>query len=430
MANGRSGGKGGLRPLVRRALACLAIGAAVTATQARGAEESGPADLDQIRREVREQRRLLEELQGKVGGQKPGLASKKKHWLQFGGVAEVEFVAYDTNRTLRQAGGLAESQPRFQIDKITLGARIELHKYASFRADFEYDKIDDGTKLDYAYLDLHFKDLPTKPGLRAGIVKIPYKPDRRTERYPIAGTAFFRDEELGVQYSGGWKCLLWGLDLAMVRELDEAVTGEDRGALSDIIQDDRNNQKSDVSKHMLLRPRIGLHHDFGEPGELKVLAFFETGKMDADDRSFLQALPGYSGGGHTKRKWGILAEHHVPTAILADGEFIVQGFFADAEDGDLDRQGWYVLVSHKWHVGVSGLESLEPFFRYGDWNVGGVTPTAGNARTWDRDEVTFGALVEVFKDLRFKVEYTFENADRPTGSLDLDYFSITSEVKF
>ncbi len=241
------------------------------------------------------------------------------------------------------------------------------------------------------------------------------------------------------------------LSVGTGNSLDNNEIGFDRAALNDIIQDDRNLD-DDISVSEL---GAGLRYrrEFASLGEFSLLGFFYHDRLDDTSLSFLQndltlrdnvgvALAGY--GDSTSRKsirYGVGAEYFLPARTLfgsaiktrnRDG-LRVQGQWIRGDDGQLEREGWYVQSSYRFSVGRliadRYLRSFEPLVRYGELDTS-LAPLATLPATWERERLVVGMITEVTGEILLKAEYmfNFEDTGGGVGPRDVDNDELMVEL--
>ncbi len=267
-------------------------------------------------------------------------------------------------------------------------------------------------------------------GYQVPIVKI----DRRTERYPLIGTIYWREPELHVAYEalfrlGAQATIEVGTSLAMMRPLSfKGVQGASTQAGTiNVLSYGPAQSYSGNSPVVGGRVRAELWGAF-------VDAWAFVGKLAAREGtdvlisgfSAYRDLPAFSGesDGGDFHWWGGrvgYAKH----GLLAFAEAI-----ASREDL-LERWGAYGQVSYRFVLGARWLHTLEPLVRYEIYRILGTTevlpsgralrsPAPINAVTWDFEAVTLALISEVYRDLlTVRLEYFMVAERNGVPALDI-----------
>ena len=240
-------------------------------------------------------------------------------------------------------------------------------------------------------------------------------------------------------FATNWGELQVIFSLGQGYELGANEVGFDRARFNDLVQDDR-----ELEDDLALREYgLGLawRREFGALGDLDVLGFYFVVELRSGSVAFLQGpemtsrLPdntvtgGYGDSNHTgSSRHGIAVEYFVPASTLletlevdtrkSDGLRVVFQWI-HGDDGDFEREGWYVQGSYRVSFGKLVADryfrSLEPIVRYGRLDVdvpnGKALALAG---TWDRDALMVGGFLEITGEIFLKLEYVFHGED--TGS--------------
>lgn len=365
---------------------------------------------------------------------KASFLSKKGYKVDIKGGAEIEFVNIqdDDDAVARDVTSNSDDSenPRFQVDKVTLRFTVMSEdETVGFSSELEMDE-GDNAFFDDAYVFL--KDVKLGGAthfLKAGLQNRFIRLSRIFESYPLNGTAWWQDEEFLVNYGGevsdGW--LYWRGELARANELDDKANTEN--GQFEMIHDDRRGSlgnTAEIGNTFVGGGGLGIKFntaDFGTDfGKFDILGFGRAGKLTDDDVSFLQGLTGYSStetsddyvraGANLNYKWQ---------------NFGLMGQFIYSEDGKLERKGWYVEPYYKIPIGWRYLDSIMPAAQI-SWLEVDLTNTDTDARTWDREKYTFGAICQINKNLQWKNEYSINEED--TGGSDVDNDEFISQLKF
>ena len=343
-----------------------------------------------------------------------GLLSRKGAKFEIGGELEIEFV--DTQRDVETD----EPKPHFQIDRLKLSPKVKFSEQnVSLKADIDIDT--DGAELDEVYIK--FSKLPLKSSLKIGLEDMFLKPDIKTERYPLAATAFWRQEETGIFLKSRFYSPFYlNLSYCNGLELDDKKTGEDNSYK--IIGVDKRNK--DFSDQMELVLGLGADLYLGKRGMLDVLGFYFSGDLSDADIAFLnKKVSGYNSTESALYRYGINLDYSIE-------EFNLFLQFIRAEDGALNRYAWYIQPSYKFNLPWDWryFNSHTLLVRYGRLHLMDIDEVFGDPLTWDRDELTLAFIPEIYKNIKLKAEYTINTEETGNGKIDNNEFLIQLELGF
>ncbi len=342
--------------------------------------------------------------------------------LEIGGEMELEMI--DSERDGRimtdsagdPIGGTNNSFPRMALDKIVITSKVRLASDILFKADIEFGP-DKPVKLDEAWIKI--SDLPLNSWLTFGQADPFIHVSRKTESYPILGYAFWQDEDLGVFAGGKQGPVYWRFSVSNGRRLKDRQASED--AVFPITTDDDDNVENNGDKQIGIG--LGLNHSFKAGHGIDVLPFWYTAELSPKDVAYLNKITNYSGGSDdTQTRYGINLDY-----VLGGFSFFAQ--YMGAEDGGMDRDGWYVQPSFKQKLGMPRLRSLEFLIRYEEYNVD-LVPAPTDSRTWDRQALTFAVASEIVSGFKVKTEYYINDEDTGGSDVANNEFLMQLEVKF
>jgi hypothetical protein len=373
-----------------------------------------------------EERNMLERLADGM------LPTKKGEWLQIGGELELEYVdaAHDNNgaREVSTAVGGTESEGQFQIDKFVLETKANFSEdiYWLQKLEFAPSNSPDTNTVDIDNSYVMIKNVvdhfgisdPTDTYISLGVQDPFEKRSRILENYNLLGTAFHRDEQLGIQMGGHWKSLYWRSAVSNSNELSDRSPNDDSSDF-EIVEDNEQNFDEDTNKEISFG--LGFDHDFGDLGAINLLGFYNIAHLSEEDVAFLQTISGYSG--------NFSDEINIERGIRLDYSLAglrLHGMLINAQDGLMDRQGYAFEISYLLDLpgternGRKFLTGVRPVYEYSQLNVGGggLNPNPIDARTWDRGKHVIGVVTDVSKNMKLKLEYAIN--DEETGNQDVN----------
>ncbi|MBN2372649.1 hypothetical protein JXL19_02520 [bacterium] len=362
----------------------------------------------------------LLELEKRVGSieeklkkeEKEGILSFKGKRFKLGGEMEFEYVDTRSDQKIDNPEG------HFQVERFSLIPQIQVAENIILEALLLFSPEKTDVNETYAVIS----GLPLDSFLKLGMDDrfISEKPNRRTEAYPLIGTAFWRDDEAGITWSGKHKEFYWNLSLTNGFALGKKEPSEDKSY--QMIQDKR--QTSDNNENKDIGLGLGWKRSFASNHLIDVHGFGYFAKLSRDDIDFLKKIAGYgSSEVRMSRRYGASTEY-VVNAFSLGGEYI------KAEDGTLDRDGWFAQASYRISFGKrTFFPSIEPFVRYGRLNID-LPKVFSDTLTWNREMTTIALLVDIVKNMKVKIEYYIN--DEKTGGNDVknDEFLAQLEIMF
>lgn len=356
-----------------------------------------------------------------------GFRPIKAEWLEIGGELELELVDTERESDSGTFGSKTnESETHFQLDKFILVPKVTLNDDIYMRGELRFGDSS-------AYLDewqVYFKNLRFNSYVKVGkdqrfiSEKILDKFSRKTEGYPLLGKAFWEDQEYAITWIGEQGGFAWALSYGDGLDLTRSNITEDTTTAYRMLQDDDNG---DDEKHEI---GVGLRYRFelAEKNTLDVTGFsywdkLSSGEITGNGSSIQTAI----GSSDSQRRVGGRLTWK-PGAAMLIGEYIT------AEDGALERDGWYLQGSYKHKFGYPliadrYLTAVEPVIRYGELDVD-TTKVVGDARTWDRERWTLALLLDIYKNIKIKAEYYINDESTGGKELDNDELMVQLEVKF
>lgn len=343
------------------------------------------------------------------------LISLKGADIRLGGELEIEF------RDTQKDDDIKDAEARFQFDKFVLKPEVNFTKSnISLKAELEF-------KPDEAYFangGVYFKNLPLDSQIFAGLKSRFIGASRKTEVYPLVGTALWRYEQLQVNWEAEKDPFYWGVAFGEGLRLGTKQVAEDSSYK--MLRDNRN--VTHKTGHPEYGVKLGVNPDIGDWGSLDVLGFGFFGELSSDDIDLLASkLSDYDSNSDTMRRYGGRLVYKYKFDKLK--ELTLAGEGARFDDGVLERTAWYIQGSHKWKFKRTYLCSFEPLIRYGqldtDW-----TKSFKKSASWDREMLTVALITELAKNVKLKAEYYINNEKTGDRGVNNDEFLMQLEYKF
>ncbi|HCF60651.1 MAG TPA: hypothetical protein DFS52_21955 [Myxococcales bacterium] len=328
---------------------------------------------------------------------------------------------------------LGTRSPIVEIDAFWLRLRFGL---GSGLGVFSLLDFTSGGEVDSAWLDYRFGSPSLSHHLQLGYQPPIVAIDRRTERYPLTATSYWRESELHLAYELAFApsdrvVLEAGASLAMMRPLGFAGLQQSQSQAGTI-----NLLASGSAQPFSGNGPVG-------GGRLKLTAFgvwLEAfgflGKLAAQGGTDVlrsgfpgyRELPGYSeeDSGSASFGWAGGRIGYTGHGVFALAEVIA------SREGLLRRVGGYAQLSYRFELSETRdwLRALEPLVRYEVYRLLGSTePHAGralrspaviNAVSWDWDVLTLAVALEAWRDLFFvRLEYFRIDESNGVPALDI-----------
>lgn len=329
---------------------------------------------------------------------------------------------------------LGTRSPFVEIDTFWLAPRLEFSRTTAVNSILEFTPR--GTSVSAVWFDTRIRS-PTslEHHLEIGFHTPFIKVDRRTERYPLIGSIYWRQPEVHVAYEGQWAVadeilLQIGLSAAFMRPL----------ALTSVQDANSRRGTINVVSYGLARPYSGnapvwgakLEAEvFGVTGTLfafvgRLAAEAGTDELRSNFGNYRALDPGGRGLDSTFR-WGggRLAYARYGIRILA--EAIV------SQESLLRRGGAYIQAGYELSTTEQKVffHSVEPIVRYEIYRIQNATvvdgqglalrsPAPSQALTWDFNILTLGLALAVYRDLvRARIEYVWVDEINGVPGLNL-----------
>ncbi len=360
-------------------------------------------------------------LPGKPVNAAEPLASLRGAEIEIGGELELEIIDSQADGTVVRdgngniLGGTPNPNSRMSIDKIVITPKVRFNTGILFQADIEFGP--SSSKIDEAWIKI--PGLPFNSWIKFGLEDTFHHPSRKTEAYPIVGHAFWQDEDLGLFMGGEQGSFYWRFSATNGRRLRDRQAGED--AVFPITTDDDDNAETNANKQVGLG--LGLDHSFKEAHKIDILPFYFESDLSAGDMAYLNAITTYAGGTQDKQSRYGLNLDYVLRGFSFFGQIIM------AEDGGMDRDGWYIQPSYTQKIGMARLQSMEFLVRYEEYNVDLVLDPS-DSRTWNRQRTTLAILSKIVPGFTVKVEYYINEEDTGGAKVDNNEALVQLEAKF
>jgi len=344
--------------------------------------------------------------------------------------------------------------PFVEIDTFWLALRVGLSEGVQVNSVLEFSQRAAGVGAvwaDYRAAGPCWLDHHIELGYHTPLVTL----DRRTERYPLLGTAYWRQPELHLVWEaraalGDASAVELGASVAMMRPLELAPVQDStsRPGTINLLSYGRARTHSGNGPVTGGRLRLLSHGAWAE-------VFGFVGALAAEaGTDFLRSayagyadLPGYSAesGAHSDFHWygGRLGYERFGVVALAEG--------IASREGLLRRWGVWGQLSYSVRLREADrpFHTLEPLARHEVYRVRGAgdVQAAGRAlrstapiyaAAWDYDVTTLALICQVHRDLvRLRVEYSFIEEGNGVPDLGLpdapfrnDELLVQAELRF
>ena len=352
---------------------------------------------------LREKGILSSEEVDEIKAEEGGFLSLKGAKLGLGGELELEF------RDTQKDEGVKDSNARFQLDKFTLKPKVEFEDTdISLKAEIEFNE----DKGFFSEGGVCFGGLPLDSRLFAGLGDRFIGISRKTESYPLLATMLWRYEQLQLNWEAEVSPFYCGIAIGEGLKLGTKQVAEDSSYK--MLADKRN--AGDRTGHLEYGVKLGIRPNIGDWGAINILGFGFWSELSEDDKDILKFyLPNYISNSDKMRRYGGRVVYTYEFDKLRKLDLV--GEYAYLEDGELDRNSWYLQCSYKWKFDRPYFRSFEPLIRYGrldtDWEKAFNEPAS-----WDREKITIALITDVIKNVKIKAEYYIN--DEETGSRDVD----------
>lgn len=382
-----------------------------------------------------------------------GLLQLEFGWLTLGAEFEGEFAAIQGDEFFPFANdrqGISHNdrqEDRFSINKLTLISQFDFKDKIQFYSEFE--ALVNRTETESAFFrEAHVTFFPTsKFFIKAGLDDRFISPEftaendatgddkRLTEIFPINGTAFWKDEDVGLIVGGNhpfrekttvyWRgSLTNGLNL----RFDEIT----RNQIYPILHDDRDIStiNIDFNHDKEYGAGIGIRHLLRDDLRFNLFGFHYGGHLRESDRAFLRdVVPNYASTNKTHTITGFNFSFH-----FSSFDFFSQ--YIRARNSSISRDGFYVEPSFYLTTGREELfKGVRFLYRWNTLDVEekGFQPNPSlSPFLWDRVTHSFGLNIQIHPYVLFRNEYHWnreDTGDDPEEVYNNEFLS-QLEVKF
>jgi len=351
-----------------------------------------------------------------------GFRPLKAEWLQLGGTLEYDFVKTERESDKATFGETTNSpDAHFFLDKVDLNIKATISKDIYLKGTLEAKT--SGTTVHT--WEAHFGDAPLwfKVGLFSRSAKGIDAYSRETAAHSLNDTSFWRDHEQGVMLGGEYSNLAWRLSYSNGLDLSKKQPATDSSFK--MLQDHKLGKPGKHEVGVALRYRMNL----AEKNTLDLTGFGYWDKLTAGEISAAQAnIQTAIGGSDSQKRVGGRLTWKVGDALLAYE-------LVKADDGSLERTGWFGQASYKYRFAYPLLAGkyvtgVEPVVRYGKMDLDNVVRATNQPETWDRDKLTLGLIFDVYKNVKVKTEYYFNGETTGGKEPNNDEFLMQLQVKF
>ncbi len=349
--------------------------------------------------------------------------------VSFHGELELEFV---------DAGdGAAEPKGHLGWDKFVLQPKVEVSDTLSLDAQIYFNpggvvylnefhakfRLSDAVLFDVGNFERYIKDWH----------------GRKTEEYPLLGTAFYRDDywQAMLAYNlpgkGEPKGFFAALSVGNGLEIDDKQVSTDS---SYKVIHDEDTAGGGPFEEWEVGVNVGADLRLGAEGRLGLIGFYYVDRLSGDDivdpgtdADGLDDLLGASyttGDAKTRAGGGVKIE--------PAGGLRIASMFLTADDGGISRSAWFAEVSYKFDFEGGGrLQGIEPVVSYGALTVdSSVAKSDALPGTWDRTKLIVGVLFHLADKMKIKLEYYVngETTGGPITEFDNNELMVQLEIKF
>lgn len=321
--------------------------------------------------------------------------------IKIGAIVELQYLDVEGKGGFsHQDSGINKVEtrsPQIGLDKAVLSLDSPMTENLDYY--MELKMLDSRAYLDRHYLTLTVPRLNTK--LEVGKNKPFINTSRRTEIYPLIGSAYWRTREYHIVSETNVSVhnfeISWNLSLAQQRPLGTREAAKDQSFKMLVYGE------SEAKDGQTFEKGAGLSLGY-EMFRISAWGFVGSLIDDYDWKNQLsQSIQHYDSLGDPENKthyWYGARFDLDPSSTHLRAEYI------RSKDGLLPRWGYYGELSHRLQVSSFPiLKSIEPLFRLDKLDVQNLSPQLANPLTWDRTMKTFAVILEFDPTLSLNLEY-------------------------
>ncbi len=381
-----------------------------------------------------------------------GLLQLKFESLTLGAEFESEFLAHEGDDAFSFVNGnqgilhTNRQKDRFSINKLTLipqfNFKDKIHFYSELEAFVNRSELDDAFFREAHVTFFPHPRLFIKAGLDDRFISPEFSAEndaagddkRLTEVFPVNGTAFWKDEDVGITVGGNHPykektTFYWrgsytnGLSLR-----HDEIT---RNQIYPILHDDRDasNINIDLNGKRDYGIGIGIRHLLKEDSRFNIFGFYYNNHLALTDRDFLRdVIRGYNSAKKAHYLTGCNLSFKFPYVDLFSQ-------FIRARNGTILRNGFYAEPSFYLTTAQREfLNGVRLLYRINYLNVDAEEfgNISGNPFLWNRLTHSFGFNIQIHKYVLLRNEFHWNGEDTggTPAEVNNNEFLSQIEVKF
>lgn len=246
---------------------------------------------------------------------------------------------------------------------------------------------------------------------------------RKTELYPLLGTAFYRDDYIQAAWhartGSAWLRVSAGNGL----QLAEKKVGKDDSEGNIILHDNANTENFEAWEVGL---NVGLDFDLDEGQSLSVIGLYYSDKMSDDEIEFLfDKFPGYWAKGDAKTLSGGGLKFKMSSLEI-------NGLVLKSALGALDVLSYTGDLSWSFNTGRDlWFTKMTPVLSYSVWDIyDDHDNDAAFDLSLDRTQILAAMLVDLYDKVKLKLEYSGLGEVDEDIEIDNNELLLQLEVKF
>ncbi|MBI2601552.1 MAG: hypothetical protein HYW48_00705 [Deltaproteobacteria bacterium] len=301
---------------------------------------------------------------------------------------------------------VATRSPQVGLDKAAFSLQFPIRPALDYAVEAKFT--DSSAHIDRHYFTFRLPSLNTK--FELGKNRPFIKTDRRTEVYPLIGTAYWRNRQYHLvsetQFELNSLNLTFNASLAQQRHLGTREAAKDP-SFKMLVYDDgppKDGQTFEGGAGLSVQYR---------PLKLAAWGFRGTLIDDFDWKNQLsQSIQHYDDLGDKTDRTHFWIGSRLDFDLAS---WHLRGEIIKSQDGLLPRHGYYWEASYLLELpGTYLIHSIEPLFRSDTLKIGGVSPQLANPLTWDRAMKTLAIILGLDRHLALNIEYCL--LEEETGS--------------